>query len=81
MSHLCIKPACGTSCCMCNQAIPAEKVRAYAIRYAVLRAAPIDAIRSGGVFAGQTPENVVLNGDDLDAAIDAMLIPAEGGAA
>lgn len=81
MSHLCIKPACGPSCSMCNHAIPAEKVRAYAIRYAVLRAAPIDAIRSGGVFAGQTPQNIVLNGDDLDAAIDATMKHMEGGTA
>ena len=72
MSYLCIKPACGSTCSMCSHAISAETVRAYAIRYAVLRAAPIDAIRSGGVFAGQTPQNIVLNGGDLDAAIDAI---------
>lgn len=72
MSHLCIKPACGANCCMCASAISEEQARVYAVRYAVLRAAPIDAIRSGGVFAGQTPQNVVLNGADLDAAIDAI---------
>lgn len=72
MTHLCIKPACGSTCSMCSHAISAETVHAYAIRYAVLRAAPIDAIHAGGVFAGQTPQNVVLNGDDLDAAIDAI---------
>lgn len=72
MSHLCIKPTCGPNCSMCNHAISAETARAYAIRYAVLRAAPVDAIRSGGVFAGQTPQNIVLNGNDLDAAIDAI---------
>lgn len=72
MSHLCIKPACGSNCCMCSSAISEEQVRVYALRYAMLRAAPIDAITSGGVFAGQTPQNIVLNGDDLDAAIDAL---------
>jgi len=72
MSHLCIKPACGSNCCMCANAISEEQARVYAVRYAMLRAAPIDAIRSGGVFAGQTPQNIVLNGDDLDAAIDAL---------
>jgi hypothetical protein len=66
---------------MCNHAIPAERVRTYAIRYAMLRAAPIDAIHSGGVFAGQTPQNVVLNGADLDAAIDAAIAKSTGAAA
>lgn len=39
-------------------------------RYGYLRDRPLDAINQGGVFAGQTPENVVLNGEDLDAALD-----------
>lgn len=39
-------------------------------RYAFLRARSLETIRAGGVFAGKTPDNVVLNGDDLDAAID-----------
>ena len=45
-----------------------REVRNYAIGYAILRNAPIDAIKSGGVFAGRTPDNVVINGVDLDAA-------------
>lgn len=39
-------------------------------RYQWLLSRPLDAIKQGGVFAGMTPENVILNGDDLDAAID-----------
>jgi hypothetical protein len=40
-------------------------------RYRWLRSRPLDAIQDGGVFAGKVPDNVVLNGEDLDAAIDA----------
>lgn len=43
-------------------------------RYRWLRSRDLDTIKAGGVFAGLTPENVVLNGEDLDAAIDAQLI-------
>jgi len=39
-------------------------------RYRWLRSRDLDAITSGGVFAGMTPANVVLNGEDLDSAID-----------
>lgn len=39
-------------------------------RYRFLRGADLETIQQGGVFAGQTPRNVVLNGDDLDKAID-----------
>ena len=39
-------------------------------RYAYLRSRNLDAIELGGIFAGQTPDNLVLNGADLDAAID-----------
>lgn len=42
-----------------------------AARYRYLRERDLDTIKKGGVFAGQTPENFILNGDDLDAAIDA----------
>jgi len=66
--YLCIAPACGTDCSICNQALSPQEVRNYAIGYAILRNAPIDAIKSGGVFAGRTPDNVVINGADLDAA-------------
>ena len=50
-----------------------SKLLPHARRYKWLRLRDLDAIQSGGVFAGQTPENVVLNGDDLDAAIDAAM--------
>jgi hypothetical protein len=40
-------------------------------RYQYLRTRDLDTIEQGGVFAGLTPNNVVLNGDDLDVAIDA----------
>ncbi|RUT30850.1 hypothetical protein WG29040_23205 [Pseudomonas sp. PAMC 29040] len=41
-----------------------------AARYRWLRGRDLDTIQQGGVFAGQTPRNVVLNGDDLDMAVD-----------
>lgn len=44
-----------------------------AARYRYLRDRDLDTIHKGGVFAGMTPKNVVLNGGDLDAAIDAAL--------
>ena len=45
----------------------------YAKRYAFLRERNLDAIAQGGIFAGQTPENLVLSGDELDVAIDAAI--------
>lgn len=39
-------------------------------RYRWLRSRELDAITQGGVFAGMTPDNVVLNGEDLDRVID-----------
>jgi hypothetical protein len=45
-------------------------------RYRFLRNADIDAIHNGGIFAGKTPENIILTGADLDSEIDiAMDIP------
>jgi len=41
-----------------------------AARYRWLRERDLDTIKAGGVFAGKTPANVVLNGEDLDVAID-----------
>lgn len=41
-----------------------------AARYRWLRERDLDTIYSGGVFAGQTPENIVLNLEDLDQAVD-----------
>lgn len=54
-----------------------------AARYRWLRSRNVDAIESGGIFAGLTPENVVLTGEDLDHAIDAAMVatpetPKEG---
>lgn len=42
-------------------------------RYKWLRSRPLDSITGGGVFAGMTPQNIVLNGVDLDVAIDAEM--------
>ncbi|MBC7906998.1 MAG: hypothetical protein H7Y60_09675 [Rhodospirillaceae bacterium] len=41
-----------------------------ALRYRWLRSRDLDTISKGGVFAGMTPKNVVLNEEDLDAAVD-----------
>jgi len=57
-----------------------DELRAKAERYDYLRDRDLGAIQAGGVFAGKTPDNVVLNGGDLDAAIDAARA-AQGGAA
>jgi len=50
-----------------------EEARRDAERYRFLRSRNLDTIHAGGVFAGKTPDNVVLNEEDLDAAIDAAL--------
>lgn len=73
MTALCISPACGNRCDQCNNALTPEQVTQYARRYAYLRERDLDTIDNGGVFAGMTPINVVLNGDDLDKAIDAEM--------
>ncbi|CAJ9662373.1 Lar family restriction alleviation protein [Burkholderia pseudomallei] len=57
--------------CMASLLDRLEMAEVYADRYRYLRERPLDAVSSGGVFAGKTPDNVVLNGADLDAAIDA----------
>ena len=44
-----------------------------AARYLWLRDRNLETIHQGGVFAGITPENMVLNGVDLDAAVDAAI--------
>lgn len=48
-----------------------------AARYRWLRERDLNSIHEGGVFAGRTPQNIVLNGEHLDQAIDAALSPAE----
>lgn len=50
-----------------------EALRKDAARYRWLRERDLETIRQGGVFAGMTPENIVLNLEHLDAAIDAAL--------
>lgn len=50
-----------------------ERLRADADRYNWLRNRDLDTISQGGVFAGVTPENVILNEEDLDRAIDAAM--------
>ncbi|MDH5797696.1 MAG: hypothetical protein OEZ19_03955 [Paracoccaceae bacterium] len=50
-----------------------EELRRDAARYRWLRSRDLDTIGKGGVFAGMTPENIVLNGDDLDFWIDAWM--------
>lgn len=70
MSSICIKPACGPDCVGCNHTISSEEAWQFMRRYAFLRSRSLDAIQTGGVFAGKTPDNIVLNGEDLDAAID-----------
>lgn len=60
--------------CQCRVANEAadeiERLRTDAARYQYLRSRDLDTIHIGGVFAGRTHENVVVNGDDLDVAID-----------
>lgn len=56
-----------------------EQLRIDAERYRYLRERDLDTISSGGVFAGMTPRNFVLNGEDLDHAVDAALKGASHG--
>lgn len=42
-------------------------------RYLVLRQADVDTIQNGGLFAGLTPDNLVINGEDLDRRTDAVI--------
>jgi len=50
--------------------IELRSLAADANRYRFLKMADIDSIKNGGIFAGRTPENLILNGIDLDEAID-----------
>jgi hypothetical protein len=50
-----------------------ERLLKDAQRYRWLRSRDLDTISIGGVFAGITPDNVVVNGDDLDKHIDAAM--------
>jgi len=51
----------------------ADAQRKDAERYRWLRERDLETLHRGGVFAGQTPQNMVLNGKDLDDAIDAAM--------
>lgn len=43
-------------------------------RYQYLRSKSLETINEGGVFAGMTPENLILNGTDLDESIDNEIV-------
>ncbi|MDM4768651.1 hypothetical protein [Solimonas sp. SE-A11] len=47
-----------------------QEAQASATRYTWLRSRDLETITRGGVFAGLTPDNVILNGVTLDDAID-----------
>lgn len=47
-------------------------------RYRWLRSRDLETVNTGGVFAGVTPDNIVLNGSDLDAEVDAAIAAAKG---
>jgi hypothetical protein len=49
-----------------------------AARYRYLRSRDLDAIHTGGVFIGETPQNYVINGEHADAAIDAAMSDEAG---
>lgn len=51
-----------------------------AARYRWLRERDLDTISQGGVFAGQMPEKMALNGEDLDQAVDEAMQPCTGAA-
>lgn len=48
----------------------AEALRKNAARYLWLRAQPVEAVQEGGLFVGLVPNNIVINGDDLDHMVD-----------
>jgi len=50
-----------------------ERLRVDAGRYRWLRSRNADTIDRGGVFAGKTPDNLILTEVDLDQAIDAAM--------
>jgi hypothetical protein len=50
-----------------------EALRKDAERYRWLRSRDLETISQGGVFAGITPQNMVLNEETLDQAVDAAM--------
>lgn len=84
------KPSVLSKCALCDQ-LQADltardeqndQLRMDAGRYRWLRSRDLDAISQGGVFAGLTPDNLVLNEETLDQAVDAAMYttPPCGGA-
>lgn len=71
------EPVCaaGVEPCACAVATLryAVKCEQDAKRYQYLRSRNLDTIHNGGVFAGMTPNNVIINGNDLDVIIDAAI--------
>ena len=64
-----------SDCSLLNSAADEiERLRTDAARYNFLRCRELDAITRGGVFAGMTPINIVLNGEDRDREVDAEMI-------
>lgn len=59
--------------CMAISATHPTKQGLDVARYRWLRARDLETICQGGVFAGMTPQNVILSGEDLDAAVDAAM--------
>ena len=55
----------------------ADGLRKDADRYQWLRGRDLETVRNGGIFAGMTPENVILNGLDLDQRIDFAMTRGE----
>lgn len=55
----------------------ADGLRKNADRYQWLRGRDLETVRDGGIFAGMTPENVILNGLDLDQRIDYAITMGE----
>jgi len=56
-----------------NVATAIKALRKDAERYRVLRQADVDTIHNGGLFAGLTPDNIVINGIELDIHTDAVI--------
>lgn len=50
-----------------------EAEAADARRYRYLRSRDLNAVHRGGLFAGKTPENIVINGVDLDRRCDVAI--------
>lgn len=71
---------------LADERATSERLWQDAERYRYLRERDLEAIEKGGVFAGSTPANIVMNGIDLDEAVDKALaaypqpVEKEGGA-